>query len=47
MKNTNNYEAPALEVVELEIENAILTASGEFSVPEFEQSNVSDFEDFF
>lgn len=30
-----NYAAPALEVVELEIENAILTASGEDSVPEF------------
>ena len=36
MKNTNTYEAPALEVVELEIENAILAASGEFSTPEFE-----------
>jgi hypothetical protein len=30
-----NYVAPALEVVELEIENAILTASGEDSIPEF------------
>lgn len=29
-----NYVAPALEVVELEIENAILTASGEDSIPE-------------
>ena len=36
MKNKINYEAPALEVVELEIENAVLAASGEFSVPEFE-----------
>lgn len=35
MKQTINYEAPALEVVELEIENAILSASGEFSIPEF------------
>ena len=30
-----NYVSPALEVVELEIENAILTASGEDSIPEF------------
>ena len=30
-----NYVAPALEVVELEIENAILSASGENSIPEF------------
>lgn len=30
-----NYVAPALEVVELEIGNAILTASGEDSIPEF------------
>ena len=29
-----NYEAPALEVVELEIENPILTASGEDSDPD-------------
>lgn len=36
MLNKNNYEAPAMEVVELEIENAILAASGEFSIPEFE-----------
>ena len=33
--NNLNYVAPALEVVELEIENAILTASGEDSIPEF------------
>jgi hypothetical protein len=30
-----SYVAPALEVVELEIENAILTASGEDSIPGF------------
>ena len=30
-----NYVAPALEVVDLEIENALLTASGEDSIPEF------------
>jgi hypothetical protein len=30
-----NYVSPALEVVVLEIENAILTASGEDSIPEF------------
>lgn len=35
MNNNSNYLAPALEVVELEIENAILTASGEDSIPEF------------
>lgn len=35
MRQTINYEAPALEVVELEIENAILSASGEFSIPGF------------
>ena len=35
MKQTYNYDAAALEVVELEIENAILSASGEFSIPEF------------
>lgn len=29
------YESPALEVVELEIENAILTASAEDSIPGF------------
>lgn len=29
-----NYVAPTIEVVELEIENAILTASGEDSIPE-------------
>lgn len=29
------YQSPALEVVELEIENAILSASGEDSFPEF------------
>lgn len=28
-----NYVAPTIEVVELEIENAILTASGEDSIP--------------
>ena len=33
MKQQSNYEAPALEVLELEIENAILAASGEFSKP--------------
>lgn len=31
----NIYEAPALEVVEIELENVILTASGEDSIPEF------------
>jgi hypothetical protein len=41
MNNETNYLAPALEVVELEIENAILTASGAYgasgedSIPEF------------
>ena len=30
-----NYVSPSLEVVVLEIENAILTASGEDSIPEF------------
>lgn len=34
MNKNLNYLAPALEVVELEIENAILTASGENSIPE-------------
>ncbi len=33
--NKINYVAPTAEVVELEIENAILTASGEDSIPEF------------
>ena len=40
MINQLNYEAPALDVVELEIENAILTASGENSIPEFEPLTV-------
>lgn len=31
--NNFNYVAPLMEVVELEIENAILTASGEDSIP--------------
>lgn len=31
MKKISNYEAPALEVMVLEIENAILAASGEGS----------------
>lgn len=35
MTQNINYESPAIEVVELEIENAILTASGENSVPGF------------
>jgi hypothetical protein len=35
MSNTLNYVSPALEVVEIELENAILTASGEDSIPEF------------
>ena len=30
-----NYSAPALEVVELEVESAILAASGEGSIPSF------------
>lgn len=30
--NNFNYVAPTMEVVELEIENAILTASGEDSI---------------
>ena len=46
MKNTNNYEAPALEVLELEVENAILAASGEYSIPEFESFSVPGFEEF-
>ena len=33
--NNLNYVAPAVETVELEIENAILTASGEDSIPGF------------
>ena len=40
MKNKINYEAPALDVVELEIENAILAASGEYSNPAFETSTI-------
>lgn len=35
MITNKTYETPALEVVELEIETAILTASGEDSIPEF------------
>jgi hypothetical protein len=35
MKNMNNYETPTIEVVEVEIENAILSASGEDSIPGF------------
>lgn len=31
--NNFNYVAPTMEVVELEIENAILTVSGEDSIP--------------
>ena len=46
MKNTNNYSAPALEVLELEVENAILAASGEYSIPEFESFTAPDFEEF-
>jgi hypothetical protein len=45
MKNTINYEAPALEVVELEIENAILAASGEYSVPEYESFTAPGFDE--
>lgn len=33
--NKTNYVTPELEVVELEIESAILTASGENSIPDF------------
>lgn len=33
--NKSNYVAPTIEVVVLEIENAILTASGEDSIPGF------------
>ncbi len=32
--NKSNYIAPAIEVVELETENAILSASGEDSIPD-------------
>lgn len=35
MKQNKNYSAPALEVIELEVENAILAASGEYSIPGF------------
>ena len=31
----NNYVAPTLDVVELEVESAILSASGENSFPHF------------
>lgn len=34
MKNSN-YTAPVIEIVEIDIENAILTASGENSIPDF------------
>lgn len=34
MKNSN-YTAPVIEIVEIDIENAILTASGEDSVIDF------------
>jgi len=33
--DNENYIAPAIETVELEIENPILTASGEDSIPGF------------
>lgn len=33
--NNFDYVAPTMEVVELELENAILTASGEDSIPGF------------
>lgn len=33
--NNLNYVAPTIEVIEMEIENAILSASGEDSIPEF------------
>lgn len=32
---TSNYTAPVIEIVEIDIENAILTASGEDSIPDF------------
>ena len=35
MIKNETYESPALEVLELEIENAILTVSGENSYPGF------------
>ena len=35
MMDKFNYITPAAEVVELELENAILTASGEDSIPGF------------
>lgn len=34
MNKDTNYFAPALEIVELEIENAVLIVSGEDSIPE-------------
>ena len=33
--NNNIYETPAIEVLELEVESAIMTASGEDSVLDF------------
>lgn len=33
MENLKNYSAPAVDVVELAVENAILLASGEDSIP--------------
>lgn len=35
MIQTNKYSPPTIEVVEIELENVILTASGEDSIPEF------------
>ncbi len=35
MQTQENYTSPQLEVVELEVENAILAMSGEDSIPEF------------
>lgn len=35
MNNLLDYHTPALEVVELDTENPILTASGENSIPDF------------
>lgn len=46
MNNKISYSAPALEVLELEVENAILAASGEYSIPEFESFSVPGFEEF-
>ena len=46
MNNKISYSAPALEVLELEVENAILAASGEYSIPEFESFTAPDFEEF-